>query len=77
MIALLAVNRDMAIAHFAKIGEREFIILHFGFLQAQNIRLGFAQKALHKADPQADGIDVPSADCEGQGQAPAKGLEPA
>lgn len=59
MVCLLATDVNMIIAKRLYWFERELAFLALYFLQTQNIRLYFLQKALNQIDAQANRVDVP------------------
>ena len=60
VIALLAVDRDVAITESFKHLERKQVVRAFGLLQTQDVRRAFPEQPLNDGRTQADGVDVPS-----------------
>src|SRR3546814_6942685 len=50
------------IAELPEEARREVIVYDLGFLKAEDVGLLFAQEALDKLKPEADGVDVPGGD---------------
>src|SRR5690606_5509059 len=59
VIALLAMDLDMAVADVAECLERKLVVRALGFLQAQNVGLGPLEKLDHQGETQANRVDVP------------------
>ena len=70
VIALLAHMHDERIAKGLQLLQRKPVVGALGLLQAQDVGPALLQEALHLVDPQADGVDVPSRDCELHGEHP-------
>ena len=62
VIALLAVDLDVLVAGAAKRLQRKVGVRALRLLQAENVRLLFAQEPRDEADPQPDRVDVPGGD---------------
>src|SRR5690606_16402812 len=66
VIALLSVDGDMFVTRLADVLHRKGIVDAFDFLEAEDVRLFFPEQSFDEIYPQADGIDVPGGDLEGQ-----------
>ena len=64
MVHGLSVQSDMVITQLTKGALWKNAVHDFGFLQTEDIRRMFAQKAFHNVDTGADGIDVPGSNAE-------------
>ncbi len=62
VIALLAVDLDVAVPGLAEGLEGKIGVRALGFLEAEDIGTLFPKQALHQADPQPDRVDVPGGD---------------
>jgi hypothetical protein len=56
------------IAKPLKFAARELGVRTFRLLETENVGLMVLEITADKADPEADGIDIPSRDCEPQGE---------
>ncbi len=71
VVALHPAIGEMRIPHRRRRLEREQLVRHLGFLQADHIRLQFAGEPAKQPEPQPQRVDVPGGDTNGLGHVPS------